>query len=596
MSFKKGNLYPVNPSTERATATKLGTSGDSKIIYTNGRTVVIRDIHDLAIATTYTEHAYPASVARISPSGYYCASADTQGNVRIWDTVGDEQILKSEFKVFAGKINDLAWDGESKRIIAVGSGREKFAHVFMMDTGASAGSITGHSKAINAVSIRQQRPFRAVTAGDDNTVAFHHGTPYKFEKTIREHTRFVQDVRFSPSGAHFASAGSDMKVFLYDGSTGNLVAEFKDAHKGGVMACNWSPDSRSLVTSSADSTVKIWDVETQKAVSSWTLGSGVEHQQLGNAWVGQKSIVSLSLSGNLNVFDPSTGDKPTKVIYGTTKAINATALCSKTFFSGSYDGRVAALDLATAVVTLASGEGHTANIVGLASSGDKVFSTGYDDRVREIEVGKKEFSSVSSPVSAQPSNIAAEPGTDFVFVVTAKGIEVIRAGNTLVNIPTNFTPSSVAAAKGLVAVGAADSQVYLYEWDSTQLKEIHAFSNNRTAVTALSFTEDGKLLAAGEGGGKIIAYDLEKKEIAASWIYHTARINSIAWTADGKHCASGSIDSHICVWSVANPTRSIQIRNAMKGGVSGVAWADEKTVVAAGADGCVRTWEIVFHK
>jgi len=309
-----------------------------------------------------------------------------------------------------------------------------------------------------------------------------------------------------------------------------------------------------------------------------------------------ESIVSLSLSGNLNVFDPSTGDKPTNVIYGTTKAINATALCSKTFFSGSYDGRVAALDLVTAAITLASGEGHTANIVGLASSGEKIFSTGYDDRVREIEVGKKAFTSVSSPTSSQPSSIAAEPGSDFVFIATAKGIEVIRAGNTLVNIPTNFTPSSVAATKGLVAVGAAQSQVYLYEWDSTQLKEIHTFGNNRTAVTALAFSEDGKSLAAGDAGGKIVAYDVGKKEIAANWVYHTARINSVAWTADGKHCASGSIDSHICIWSIANPTKSIQIRNAMKGGVSGVAWADEKTVVAAGADGCVRTWEITFHK
>ena len=63
--------------------------------------------------------------------------------VRIWDTVGDEQILKGEYKVISGKMcvifcridfwldaydshsNDLEWDGESKRIIAVGDGREK---------------------------------------------------------------------------------------------------------------------------------------------------------------------------------------------------------------------------------------------------------------------------------------------------------------------------------------------------------------------------------------------------------------------------------------------------------------------------------------
>ena len=65
-----------------------------------------------------------------------------------------------------GCSNDLAWDGESKRIIAVGDGKEKcvlrpvccvrvgadaciicrFGHAFMMDSGSSTGEIIGHSK------------------------------------------------------------------------------------------------------------------------------------------------------------------------------------------------------------------------------------------------------------------------------------------------------------------------------------------------------------------------------------------------------------------------------------------------------------------
>lgn len=45
----------------------------------------------------------------------------------------------------------------------------------MFDTGSSTGDIIGHSKTVNAVSIRRQRPFRAATASDDSTVGFHHG-------------------------------------------------------------------------------------------------------------------------------------------------------------------------------------------------------------------------------------------------------------------------------------------------------------------------------------------------------------------------------------------------------------------------------------
>lgn len=83
----------------------------------------------------------------------------------------------------------------------------------------------------------------------------------------------MQDVRFSHSGDHFASVGSDRKLFFYDGKTGETVGEV-DAHNGSIvsefafsssrfvidpkqMACSWSPDSKYLSTASADGTVKL---------------------------------------------------------------------------------------------------------------------------------------------------------------------------------------------------------------------------------------------------------------------------------------------------------------------------------------------------
>ena len=89
-------------------------------------------------------------MARYAPSGFYIASGgdppshfkfqegrpsqkismpylDAFGNVRIWDTTQKEHPLKIEVKVIAGEIKDIAWDSESKRIIAVGNGQEKCA-------------------------------------------------------------------------------------------------------------------------------------------------------------------------------------------------------------------------------------------------------------------------------------------------------------------------------------------------------------------------------------------------------------------------------------------------------------------------------------
>lgn len=58
----------------------------------------------------------------------------------------------------------------------------------------------------------------------------------------------------------------------------------------------------------------VGDVESHKAVTTWKVGSGVNHQQVGNTWTPGDDIVSLSMSGDLNVFDKRSGEKPAKII------------------------------------------------------------------------------------------------------------------------------------------------------------------------------------------------------------------------------------------------------------------------------------------
>jgi WD40 repeat protein len=73
-------------------------------------------------------------------------------------------------------------------------------------------------------------------------------------------------------------------------------------------------------------------------------------------------------------------------------------------------------------------------------------------------------------------------------------------------------------------------------------------------------------------------------------------VNSLSWTPDSKHCASGTLDMHVYVWSVERPLKNIAIMNAGPGGVNAVLWAGgQGRLMSAGADACVRVWEIKFH-
>ena len=64
-----------------------------------------------------TSDSLQVNVAKYSPSGFYIASADKSGKVRIWDTVNKEHILKNEFQPISGPIKDLAWSSDNQRSV-----------------------------------------------------------------------------------------------------------------------------------------------------------------------------------------------------------------------------------------------------------------------------------------------------------------------------------------------------------------------------------------------------------------------------------------------------------------------------------------------
>ena len=64
-----------------------------------------------------TQHACAVTVAKYAPSGFYIASADKSGKIRIWDTVNKEHLCKNEFQPISGPIKDLAWSSDNQRSV-----------------------------------------------------------------------------------------------------------------------------------------------------------------------------------------------------------------------------------------------------------------------------------------------------------------------------------------------------------------------------------------------------------------------------------------------------------------------------------------------
>ncbi|KAI8884882.1 WD40 repeat-like protein, partial [Backusella circina FSU 941] len=609
MSYTKKYTFAPLPYTNRGESIKLEADPKGKTFaYTNGKSVFIRDLENPSIATEYVGHKAQATVARYSPSGYYIASGDAHGNVRIWDTINEEHILKNEIRPISGKISDIAWDSDSKRIIAVGEGKERFGHAFAFDTLSSVGEITGHSKVINSVSIRQQRPFRAVTASDDMTVAFYNGVPFKFAKTIRDHTRFVHAVQFSPNGDFFVSAGADGKIFLYEGKNGEKIGELdsEQGHSGGIFSVAWSPDSAQLLTSSADSTAKIWDINTKQVVTTFNIDSAlnpVDNQQVGNLWKGDH-LISTSLSGEFNYLDKNTG-KVSRSIDGHSKSITALSISEDdTLFTGSYDGRAygwkygAEGDHTEAVQI--SGEGHANQITSISSKNNTLITSGMDDTVRIGSVADIKFSKAVATGSLPKTVSSSDAGMTVVATVEAVQIydKELKKAAQLEN--PGYVPSAaeIDTAGKVVYVGGQDNKVRVYEFNGESLSPAGELTKNLGNITALAIHPELPLIAVGDSVGKIFVYDTETKETKIqNWVFHTSRITSLDWSKCGGYLVSGSIDTNIYVWNREKPFKKVAIKNAHVDAVNSVGFLNNEGslgVVSVGQDAAVRVWDIVF--
>lgn len=69
------------------------------------------------------------------------------------------------------------------------------------------------------------------------------------------HQQLINDVKFSPDGRIIASASFDKSIKLWESNTGKYITSLR-GHVQAVYSISWSADSRLLVSSSADSTLK----------------------------------------------------------------------------------------------------------------------------------------------------------------------------------------------------------------------------------------------------------------------------------------------------------------------------------------------------
>lgn len=426
-------------------------------------------------------------------------------------------------------------------------------------------------------------------------------------KSIKNHSRFVQCVQYSPDGSLFASAGTDGKVFVYDGDSGETKFELVDgngAHSNGVLALSWSPDSKQLLTSSMDQTSKIWDVQSAKLIKSLNIKLSSlpqDNQVVGNLWTKNGIIVTL-LSGKYALVNAETG-AIMKEFEGHQKGLSALGQTNDgNVLSASYDGQIYKWD-----VDKECGQDLTGNKsirpenqiqhLSILPDGALLVNSPFESKLfladnadYKSSFDAMSFSDAFDYVIPLEEKLIAGLSSKSLKILNRKTKEI----STQIQLGSKLT--CAAAYKKYIAVGSEDKQVFIFHIENGGINRNAGITltANLGSISTLAFSSEGKYLAVGDDQRRIRLYSTDSWEpTKANWCHHSAKIICLKWTKDGKYLVSAALDNAIMVWSPEKLIRPLATAsNAHAGPIVDLICQEDNRIISASQDGSLRVWRI----
>jgi WD40 repeat protein/DNA-binding CsgD family transcriptional regulator len=617
--------------------------------------VILHDVNlsysDIAKCAFTQTFGTIGSVA-ISPDGKI-AAGDANGEIRLWRVADGQEILT--FQGHTNRIRSIAFSPDGQKL-ASGSD-DMSVKIWSVRTGECLKTFTGHSDWIWSVAFSPDGQ-KLASGSDDMSVKIWSVRTGECLLTLTGHTGWVWSVSFSSNNKILASGSEDKAIKIWDIETGECIKTIEEAHTQRVRSVAFPStldkshissvdpfDEKPvlLASSSDDKTVKIWDIETGKCLT--TLEGHDNRVRSVTFSSDRKTLASSSDDKSIILWDVESGELLSK-LEGHTNRVRSVAFSpdGKKLASGSDDQTVKIWDTSNArkhnkCVNTFQGYTNWIWSVAFSPDGKKLVSSSDDKTVRvwDIESGHcvcclfGHTDRVRSVAFSPDGYTLASGGEDFTVRLwnaeTGQCINVLRGHTNRVR-SVAFSPDGKTLASGsedktvivwdvvsgerkqplfghtervwsvafspdgkTVASGSEDFTVRL--WDAKKGRCIAIpLQGHSNRVRSVAFSPDGKTLVSGSEDKTLRLWDVETKKCLKTFCGHTERVWSVAFSPDGKTIASGSEDHTVRLWNITTG-ECVEILKRHTDRVRSVAFSpDGKTLASGSEDETIRLWQL----
>lgn len=190
-------------------------------------------------------------------NGARLASGSVDGTIRIWDVESGKTIRT--LKGHRRSVNALAVSPDGKLLVSAGNESELLT--WDPATGTPRGKLVGHSLDVYALAFSPDGRWLA-SGGRDRTVIVWDMTTRKPVHKLEGHEDTVMALAFSPDGNWLLSGDKGGQLRRWNRSDGAEIARLSIHQGRTVTAVSISLDARWYATAGGDSTVRLWNAET----------------------------------------------------------------------------------------------------------------------------------------------------------------------------------------------------------------------------------------------------------------------------------------------------------------------------------------------